>query len=242
MKGMPRSGWIGSFARSLVLAGFLGSAGEVRATVGTGGQPGTPQDNWLGYRLANTRDTVLVNAPDSIALPEEPAPEPQRHSPGKAAWRAAALPGWGQIYNRKYWKLPLVYGGLGGLGYWVYFNADQHRFYRQAFLAKTDEDPATADPLPAFSEASVLQTKEYYRRQLDASVLLTTAFYGLQIVDAVVDAHLFHFDVSPDLSLQWSPWTAPAGQGFGAFGASAPSRAKGSAIPAQGLHFILSYR
>jgi hypothetical protein len=220
MKGMPGSGWIGSFARALVLAGFLGSASEVRATVGS-------------------RDTVLVNAPDSSALPEEPTPEPQRHSPGKAAWRAAALPGWGQIYNRKYWKLPLVYGGLGGLGYWVYFNADQHRFYRQAFLAKTDEDPATADPLPAFSEASVLQTKEYYRRQLDASVLLTTAFYGLQIVDAVVDAHLFHFDVSPDLSLQWSPWTAPAGQ---AFGAAPLPRAKGSAIPAQGLHFILSYR
>jgi hypothetical protein len=185
------------------------------------------------------RDTVLVQTADSTALGEEPVAEPPRHSPAKAAWRAAALPGWGQIYNRKYWKLPLVYGGLGGLGYWVYFNADQHRFYRQAFLAKTDEDPATADPLPGFSESSVLQTKEFYRRQLDASVLLTTAFYGLQIVDAVVDAHLFHFDVSPDLSLQWSPWTAPsaAASGHAAFG-----RAKGSAIPAQGLHFILTYR
>lgn len=145
----------------------------------------------------------------------ERTPE-KRHSPSQAAWKAAALPGWGQIYNRKYWKLPIVYGGLGGLGYWVYFNADQHRYYRQAYIAKTDEDPSTPDVLPFASEASILQTKEFYRRQLDASVLITVAFYGLQIIDAVVDAHLFHFDVSDELSLDWTPMIQPPTPGFAA--------------------------
>jgi hypothetical protein len=149
-------------------------------------------------------------AADSLLSASKPDKQASRHSPTQAAWKAAVLPGWGQVYNRKYWKLPLVYGGLGALGTWVWFNADQHRFYRQAFEAKSDDNPDTPDPLPFVSEASVLSTKEFYRRQLDASILITVAFYGLQIVDAVVDAHLFEFDVSDDLALQWSPWLAVA--------------------------------
>ena len=170
---------------------------------------------------------------DRAILVDSPKKEQkeERHSPTKAAWHAAVLPGWGQIYNKKYWKLPIVYGGLGGLGYWVYFNADQHRYYRQAFLAKTDEDPATVDPLPFVSESSILQTKEYYRRQLDASILFTLGFYCLQIVDAVVDAHLFNFDVSDDLTLQWRP-VIPVSS----FRAGMPTP------QAAGIHFSLTYR
>ncbi len=192
--------------------------------------------------LPSARDTV-------IGRQERVFAEPQRHSPSKAAWRAAAVPGWGQIYNRKYWKLPLVYGGLGALGYWVYFNADQHRFYRQAFIAKTDDDPATIDPVPQLSEAGVLQTKEFYRRQLDASALITVAFYGLQIVDAVVDAHLFEFDVSDDLSLQWSPWMGGANfrsPGLSGVptdpGGSTPILTTRRTMPMAGLQFNLRYR
>lgn len=146
------------------------------------------------------------------AVVEDPSSE--RHSPSKAAWRAAVLPGWGQIYNKKYWKLPLVYGGLGGLGYWVSFNAVEHRRYRRSYIAKTDADAGIDDPFPALAESSVLSAREYYRRQLDASILLTVAFYSLQIVDAVVDAHLFEFDVSDDLSLTAEPWL-PMGGAYG---------------------------
>jgi len=232
MKLAHRIFWLGQRRAWPVLLGLLSASFYVQS------RPVLPVDSAAIHTLeaqppALSSDSALVQA--------KVAKDPERHSPTKAAWRAAVLPGWGQIYNQKYWKLPLVYGGLGGLGYWVYFNADQHRFYRQAFLAKTDEDPSTIDPLPAFSESSVLQTKEYYRRQLDASVLFTVAFYGLQIVDAVVDAHLFHFDVSNDLSLRWNPWTAPAS---GAFSAQAAqfSKANRLAFPAQGLQLILTYR
>jgi len=151
-------------------------------------------------------ETTVTLIKESALPSAEGELAPARHSPTKAAWRAAVLPGWGQIYNRKYWKLPLVYGGLGGLGYWVGFNASEHRLYRNAYLAKTDEDPLTEDPFPAVAAESVLRTREFYRRQMDASILVTVAFYGLQIVDAVVDAHLFDFNVGDDLSLHYQPW------------------------------------
>jgi hypothetical protein len=188
-----------------------------------------PSDSLLRQNAGSLPRAVLVDSlvlegaglekpyADSLVLSRKEDGQPKRHSPTAAAWKAVVLPGWGQIYNRKYWKLPIVYGGLGALGSWVWFNADQHRFYRQAFEAKTDDNPNTPDPLPFLSEASVISTKEFYRRQLDASILITVAFYGLQIVDAVVDAHLFEFDVSDDLALQWSPWLA-AGQGSGGAG------------------------
>jgi hypothetical protein len=166
---------------------------------------------------------------DSLgATPTRDSLPPPRHSPTKAAWRAAVLPGWGQVYNRKYWKLPLVYGGLGGLGYWVAFNATEHRRFREGYIAKTDGDPATVDPFPAFPAETIQRSREFYRRQMDASILLTAAFYGLQIVDAVVDAHLYEFDVGRDLTLTGQPWVAPApGPGWSS---------------AAGVHFSLTWK
>jgi hypothetical protein len=180
------------FLPSVEVPSANGSALEVDIRSASDSLPGTDSLVLQNQVVEDMAETVLS--------------PPERHSPTKAAWRAAVLPGWGQIYNRKYWKLPLVYGGLGGLGYWVGINAVEHRQYRRSYIAKTDEDAGFADPFPGLPESSVLSAREFYRRQLDASILLTVAFYGLQIVDAVVDAHLFEFDVSDDLSLQASPW------------------------------------
>ncbi|MFT7588802.1 MAG: hypothetical protein ACI959_001014 [Limisphaerales bacterium] len=134
--------------------------------------------------------------------------KPDRHSPTKAAWKSAVIPGWGQVYNDKYWKVPIVYGGLGGLGYWIYFNADNHNQYRQAIIAINDEDSTTLNPFGG-TESTLINTREIWRRQLDLSIIFFAAFYGLQIVDAVVDAHLYEFDVSDDLTIRWKPEIDP---------------------------------
>lgn len=150
-----------------------------------------------------------LNQDVETEVAEELFTETPRHSPTKAVIRSAVIPGWGQVYNDKYWKLPIVYGGLGGIGYWVYFNADNHRTYRQALEFRNDGDSTTIDDFPFFTESQLGSVKEYYRSQLDLSILLLVAFYGLQIVDAAVDAHLYEFDVGDDLSLRWSPWVRP---------------------------------
>ncbi len=188
-------------AYSLVLDSVIGGTVVLMDSVAVQGSA----DSLLPTAQPAQNAADQETAPNAVLL-EDGAVVPERHSPTKAAWRAAVLPGWGQIYNKKYWKLPLVYGGLGGLGYWVGFNAVEHRQFRRSYIAKTDETSGFTDPFPALPESSVLAAREYYRRQLDASILLTVAFYGLQIVDAVVDAHLFDFDVSDDLSLQAAPW------------------------------------
>lgn len=153
----------------------------------------------------NTGDSTIVEGSQSVVLIDSV----ERHSPSKAALRAALVPGWGQAYNRKYWKIPIVYAGLGALGYWVYFNADQHAQYRQALDIRNDGDSLTVDDFSFLSESQIISIKDFYRRQLDLSILLSVAFYGLQIVDAVVDAHLYEFDVSDDLSLRWQPYIEP---------------------------------
>ena len=143
-------------------------------------------------------DTVIVNETESEALPE-------RHSPAKAAWRSAVIPGWGQIYNEKYWKLPIVYGGLAGLGTWVGYNVYWFRQYKEGVIIKQTGDTSVVDPFPFLTESTLKLRRENFRRSMDASILLTTAFYLLQIADAVVDAHLYEFDISDDLSLMVAP-------------------------------------
>ncbi len=127
------------------------------------------------------------------------------HSPKKAAIMSALLPGLGQIYNKKYWKLPIIYGGAAATGYLIYFNAGEYKRFKTAYIYATDDDPAT---IPEFPNASAAQLKIYrdnYRRNLELSIMGAALLYTLNIVDAVVDAHLFDFDVSNDLSLHFTP-------------------------------------
>ena len=132
------------------------------------------------------------------------------HSPKKAAIYAAALPGLGQIYNKKYWKLPLVYGGIGTS---VYFIIRNNRFYNdffQAYKARVDDDVNTVDIwYPGLPDGVVLQNLETTRNWLEISYIATLGVYLLQIVDATVDAHFFNFDVSDDLSLNVKPYFQP---------------------------------
>lgn len=143
-----------------------------------------------------------------------------RHSPKKAAIRSAILPGWGQFYNKKYWKIPIVYGALGLSGSVFWFNLQNYRDLRFAYKAKIEAHPKT-DPLgqviPGDStnyrkikpellildETALRTYRDEYRRNIDYSALVFILLWGLNVVDATVDAHLKAFDVSPDLSFRF---------------------------------------
>lgn len=136
------------------------------------------------------------------------------HSPKKAAIRSALLPGLGQIYNKKYWKLPIVYGVMGTSAGIFIFNMNQYRDTRFAYRVKYNmrvngTDSALFNQIkPALrplSEESLRFYRNQYRRDIDYSALVFLLLWGLNVVDATVDAHLKSFDVSPDLSLQVKP-------------------------------------
>ena len=133
------------------------------------------------------------------------------HSPRKAAIRSALVPGLGQIYNKKYWKLPIVYGALGASGAVFVYNLTNYRDTRFAYRVKYNMRVNRTDsllfnsiksnlqPLP---EESLRYYRDQFRRDIDYSVLFFLLLWGLNVVDASVDAHLKTFDVGPDLSFQ----------------------------------------
>jgi hypothetical protein len=124
------------------------------------------------------------------------------HSPHKAAMYSAVLPGLGQIYNRKYWKLPLVYAGLGGFGYGAVWNSRQYRYYFDLYKFMTDN---SYQEWEGRSIREVEWYKNAHLRYKNLMIILTVGFYALQIVDASVDAYLINFDISDDISLRVEP-------------------------------------
>lgn len=132
-----------------------------------------------------------------------------RHTPQKAGLFSAVLPGAGQIYNKKYWKAPIVWAGLGISTYFIIDNTTNYNLYRDEYLARLDGDTINLD-LANYSESGLRNATDTYQRWRDLSYISFAAIYVLNIVDAVVDAHLFTFDVSDDLSLQITPFTIPA--------------------------------
>ncbi|HMZ90012.1 MAG TPA: DUF5683 domain-containing protein [Chitinophagales bacterium] len=129
------------------------------------------------------------------------------HSVGRAALYSAVIPGLGQAYNGKYWKIPIVYGALGTSGYFIYYWYDFFDELRTAYIYRTDEDPLTIDTQYDYipSDELLLQYVSQSKRYLDVMVIVTAAIYTLNIIDAVVDAHLYDFNVSDDLSMQVQP-------------------------------------
>lgn len=135
------------------------------------------------------------------------AKQVKRHSPKKAALFSALLPGAGQAYNRKYWKMPLIYAGFAGLGYAIQFNNKKYALYRDAYRLRVDSDPNTIDAFDGlYSNTDLVTLKNSYHRYRDLSIIGAVALYFLNIIDANVDAHLFTFDVSDDLSFNFQPY------------------------------------
>ncbi len=126
--------------------------------------------------------------------------------PKKAAIMSAILPGLGQIYNRKYWKLPIVYGGVGASAYFIGFNRSQYKLFKKYYIWDTDATNPLKSPYYQNVQPQALrQQADQYRSWMEYSYIAFVAIYLLQIVDASVDAHLSGFDVSDDLSLNIHP-------------------------------------
>ena len=150
--------------------------------------------------LSLAQDSLSVNA-DTVRI--QPS-----HSPRKATIYSAVLPGLGQAYNHKYWKLPIIYGGGGFFVYTAIQNHQEFRRYQQGYIAVLDSDYAKLSQLnfPGTASAARLRAgRDLFRRNRDLSIIGAGVIYILQIVDANVDAHLFNFDVGEKLTLHWRP-------------------------------------
>ena len=157
-------------------------------------------------------DTTQVNVVPSNAE--------ELHSPKKAALYSTILPGLGQAYNKKYWKIPIIYAGFGAIGYFMVWNNNNYKISKIAYIDLTDGDPLVGSHLDlkyadqydltdqtSYNnfKTSLSKQQDYYRRNRDLLFISMFAFYGLNIIDASVDAHFFDFDISEDLSFNWQP-------------------------------------
>lgn len=134
-------------------------------------------------------------------------------APSKAAFFSAVLPGLGQVYNKRYWKVPLVYGAIGGGIYAYSFNNSEYNRFRDAFKSRragfTDDeffDLNNDGQGPDVSDTALQDAQERFQRDRDLWLLLTIAFYALNIIDANVDAHLKQYNVSEDLAMDIKPF------------------------------------
>jgi len=181
-------------------------------------------DEWqLTYFIEEgPRDTIPVRD-QSVVMQQQTdtiidKKEEFKPDPRKTLIFSAIFPGLGQIYNRKYWKLPILYGGFIGFSYAISWNNRYYQDYFQAYKDIMDEDPETnswhnflrygQDPESVdttWLKDVLRRGKNYYRRYRDLSIIGTVALYGLSIMDAYVDAQLFEFDITPDLSMRVEP-------------------------------------
>lgn len=166
-----------------------------------------------GKQMINDSLTMLMNSTDS-ALSKIKTVKPQfKPDPNKSVWYALLFPGLGQIYNRKYWKLPIVYGGVAGITYAITWNSKYYNDYYNAYRDYMDSNPNSnsyKDLLPAnYPEGQIesyLNSRQRtFRRYRDLSIIVGVAFYAITVVDAFVDAQLAEFDISPDLSMKVKP-------------------------------------
>ena len=131
------------------------------------------------------------------------------HSAKKATYWAL-LPGAGQIYNKKYWKLPIVYAGFGVTGYFAFANRNEYLIYNEAYTCSVLEgDDCTNELTDRYSSDELKSIKDYYRRNMELSFIIMGAWYILQILDASVDAHLYYWEVNEDISFDIQPVAQP---------------------------------
>lgn len=182
------------------------------------------QKDSLAVESLSLEDSITI---DSASLSKALAPKALRKKRNWATWRpdtkramwlALVLPGAGQIYNRKYWKLPIIYGGFVGCAYAMSWNNQMYHDYSQAYLDIMDDDPNTQSynqflHLGAQIDASNIERykeifrkrKDRYRRWRDMSMFVFIGIYAFSVIDAYVDASLSQFDISDDLTLRVEP-------------------------------------
>lgn len=139
----------------------------------------------------------------------------KRYNPNIATYRSAIVPGWGQATNKSYWKIPVVYAALGVTTYIFFRNVNQYREASKAYINATDLDPSNDGEIPQpyytvkDQPERIKSFRNEVRQNVDYSVLFFILFWGLNVAEATVDAHLKTFDVGDDLSLQIKPGYSP---------------------------------
>lgn len=167
-------------------------------------------------------DTVPVMPASKAVVEASKGRKVFNPDPTRAVWLSALFPGLGQIYNRRYWKLPIVIGAYMALGYGTQWNNMMLSDYTKAYNDLTDSDPNTnsymdfypptvseSDLDKQYLERSFKARKDYCRRNRDLCIIAMVGVYLVAMVDAYVDASLAHFDITPDLSIDWSPAIIP---------------------------------
>jgi hypothetical protein len=169
---------------------------------------------FFSFYFMSSRVAAQVPAAGKDTIAAKPAGKAiQKFNPRTATIRSAIFPGLGQIYNKKYWKLPLVYGALGTTAGVYFYNVKNYRLLRQAVGYLSDTIPGNDGQVdPQFKNLSLNAIRSYrnsFRQNVDYSVLFFIFFWGLNVVDATVDAHLKAFDVNDNLSLELKPGYSP---------------------------------
>lgn len=205
------------FLLSLILVSSLSIHAQVNPDSSRIGRiPATPDT--LVNDSSNNRiprgnpDVILLDSPESqdstesIVTKKKKKRDLSDHDPEKAYKRSLAIPGWGQIYNRSWWKVPIIYAGFGTIGYFIFDFNKQYRRIRNAYIAKLDgETEFDGIDLVATSDANLISVRDFNRRYRDLNIIFGVLWYGLNVVDAFVEGHLKGFDVSDDLSLHFRP-------------------------------------
>ncbi|HBH49905.1 MAG TPA: hypothetical protein DDX98_14765 [Bacteroidales bacterium] len=175
----------------------------------------------LGATVYGQADTLQVFAIDEDGEPEtiiidddiaiDTARRTRNHSPRLATISSAIVPGLGQVYNQKYWKVPLIWGG--GLALYTYYNYNNNYYHRFKLANEQYSDggqDAITDPeIRDLEQSTITQYKDYYRRHRDRAIIFMGLLYVANIIDAMVDAHMLDYDISQDLSLHWHPTITP---------------------------------
>jgi hypothetical protein len=175
------------------------------------------------------KDTAKVAVKKTPAIKDSARIEIEA-MPRRAALKSAMLPGLGQIYNKRWWKVPLVYGGFVGIGLVFEFNQRYYKIFLKEAQFRQENPGKTQNVLFAgYTTEGIISIKDSYRRDRDLSVLAGLGFYAINIIDAYVDAKFFRFDISDELSLQVNP----------TINQSIPVHASGFA-PVVGLRFKLA--
>lgn len=177
-------------------------------------------DSLFQIEKASLIDTISFSLVDTLPVKKQKRDwKTWRPNPKKALWLAIVIPGAGQIYNRKYWKLPIVYGGFVGCAYAMRWNNMMYKDYSQAYIDLTDDDPNTKsyERFQQFSnritDANIQRRyqelfknrKNRFRRWRDLSFFVMCGVYAISIIDAYVDASLSEFDISDDLTMRVAP-------------------------------------
>lgn len=189
-------------------------------------RPATTTDSLtIADSIAAENKKKLLEMTSSPELKEQPVPTDSIKkeinqkiwvpNPTKATWLALVIPGGGQIYNRKYWKLPIIYGGFAGCAYALTWNGKMYKDYSQAYKDAMNgnmQSSSITDLLPPGYTISESQLKELlrkrkdtYRRYRDLSIFAFIGVYLISVIDAYVDAELSNFDITPDLSMRVEP-------------------------------------